>query len=434
MKVNRAIPPTAAPIYLRDLIHGLIGIFSGKGYIQRLEQEIKGYFEVKHVFFVSSGKAALTLILNALKSLNQRQEALIPAYTCFSVPSAIVKAGLKVSLCDIDSKTFDFDYKLLNKVIDNDTLCVIPNHLFGIPADMDKINSICKDKGVFVVEDAAQAMGGSYKSSKLGTIGDVGFFSLGRGKNITCSSGGIIITNSDKIANAIDKHYSNLKEPGIVESLKEFLEVLLMAIFIRPSLYWFPAGLPFLKLGQTLFYKDFPIKKLSGMKASFLKGWQEKLEKANQIRKENAKYFSTSFFPSPLAPVLHSSSDTEDGGEGQGEGVYLRLPVLMKNKETRDEIFSLSNKKGLGVSAMYPSPINEIEEIRRYFDGMKFPSAKKIAEGLLTIPTHQFLSGKDKEKICRLFSEASSNHAIINNSKAAAMGNVKEAKRIANYN
>mgnify|MGYP001605055387 CR=1 FL=1 len=436
MKVNRTIPPTAAPIYLRDLIHGLIGIFSGKRYIQRLEQEIKARFGVKHVFFASSGKAALTLILKALKSLNQKQEALIPAYTCFSVPSAIVKAGLKVSLCDINSSTFDFDYKLLEKTINKDTLCVMPNHLFGISADMDRINSICKDKGVFVVEDAAQAMGGSYKGSKLGTIGDVGFFSLGRGKNITCGSGGIIITNSDKIANAIDKHYSNLEEPGIIESLKEFLEILLTAIFIRPSLYWFPAGLPFLKLGQTIFYKDFPIKKLSGMKAGLLRGWQEKLEKVNQIRKENGEYFNErlrsrlrlsngnaqSLFPSPL------------WGEGQGEGVYLRLPVLINNKEIRDEIFSLSNKKGLGVNSMYPTPLNEIEEIRSHFNGKLFPSAKKIADGLLTIPTHQFLSRKDKEDICNLFNEAYNKIPIMNNSKASVTGNGKEGKRFASYN
>ena len=392
MKVNMTIPPTAAPINLSDLIHGLTGIFLGKRYIQRLEQEIKGYFGVKHVFFVSSGKAALTLILKALKSLNQRQEALIPAYTCFSVPSAIVKAGLKVSLCDIDSKTFDFDYKLLQKAINKDTLCMIPNHLFGIPADMEKIKEICKDKDIFIIEDAAQAMGGTYNGKKLGTIGDVGFFSLGRGKNITCGSGGIIITNSSQIADAIDKHYSNLKEPGIIESLKEFLEVLLMAIFIRPSLYWFPAGLPFLKLGQTIFYKDFPIKKLSGMQAGLLHGWQERLEKGNKIRKENAKYFSTFITPSPLA------------GEGQGEGAipYLRLPVLINNKEIRDEIFSLSNKNGLGVSAMYPSPINEIQEIRGQFNGSVFPSAKKISETLLTIPTHHLLSEKDRKEISRL--------------------------------
>jgi dTDP-4-amino-4,6-dideoxygalactose transaminase len=398
MKIQHTISPVAAPINLQSLLHGLSGIFSGKGYIQRLEEGIKANFGVKHVFLVSSGKAALFLILKALESLRpDKKQALMPAYTCFSVPSAVVKAGLKASLCDIDSKTFNFDYKLLEKTVDKNTLCVIPNHLFGIPADMDRVNSICKDKDVFVVEDAAQAMGGSYKGKKLGTLGDVGFFSLGRGKNITCGSGGIIITNSSQIADAIDKHYSNLEEPGIIESLKEFLQVLLMSIFIRPSLYWLPASLPFLKLGQTIFYKDFPIKKLSGMQAGLLHGWQERLEKSNQIRKENGKYFNER---------LRLRSRLSNGGEGRCEGAipYLRLPVLLdNNKEERDRLHSISQKNGLGVSVMYPTPINEIKELNGAFNGQSFLSAKKAAESLLAIPTHHLLSKKDKEKISHLF-------------------------------
>ncbi|MBI5180232.1 MAG: aminotransferase class V-fold PLP-dependent enzyme [Nitrospirae bacterium] len=391
MKVQLTIPPAAAPIDLKDMFYGLTGIFFGKRYIEKLKKEVKKYFGINHVFLVSSGKASLFLILKALETLRaEKKQVLIPAYTCFSVPSAIVKAGLKVSLCDIDQSTFDFDYKLFNKAINKDTLCIVPNHLFGIPADMDKIKSICKNKDIFIVEDAAQAMGGSYKSKKLGTLGDVGFFSLGRGKNITCGSGGIIITNSSQIADVIDKHYSNLEEPGIIESLKEFLQVFLMSIFIRPALYWLPAGLPFLKLGQTIFYKDFPIKKLSGMKAGLLHGWQERLEKANQIRKENAKSF---------CDRLRLRSRLSNGNPVS----LLRFPLIVESKETRDEIFSLSNKKGLGVSAMYPSSINEIEEIRSNFNGKLFPSAKKIADGLLTIPTHQLLSKKDKEKISHLF-------------------------------
>src|SRR3990167_5233573 len=165
--------------------------------------------------------------------MNDKKYVLIPAYTCFSVPSAIVKAGLKVALCDINPSTFDFDYNLLKNAIDKDTLCIMPNHLFGIPSDMERIKDICRDKNIFIIEDAAQAMGGSYKGKKIGILGDVGFFSLGRGKNITCGSGGIIITNSDQIASAIRKQYSNLEYHGIIEDLKEFLKLLLMAIFIR---------------------------------------------------------------------------------------------------------------------------------------------------------------------------------------------------------
>jgi len=110
------------------ILHGLAGVLYGKRYLNRLSEEFKDYFGVGSVFFVSSGRAALYLILQALKSLSPKQQVVIPAYTCFSVPSAIVKAGLKVTLCDVDPETFDFDRNQLEKTIGQDTLCVIPTH------------------------------------------------------------------------------------------------------------------------------------------------------------------------------------------------------------------------------------------------------------------------------------------------------------------
>jgi len=172
------------------MLHGLAGLIVKARYIKKIEAEIKEHFGVKHVFLVSSGKAALALILLALKSIISRQEVLIPAYTCFSVPSAIIKADLKVSLCDVDSNTLDFNFDLLKKSLNHRTLAVVPTHLLGLPSDIYRIKTLCREKGVFVVEDTAQAMGGKYKGKMLGTLGDVGFFSLGRGKNITCGSGG----------------------------------------------------------------------------------------------------------------------------------------------------------------------------------------------------------------------------------------------------
>lgn len=392
MKIQRTIPPAAAPLYFNELWNGLAGDFSGRHYIRRLTEEINKYFDVKHVFLVSSGKAALFLILQSLKSLApEKREVLIPAYTCFSVPSAIVKAGLRVSLCDIESSTFDFDYKVLKEAINEKTLCIIPDHLFGIPSDMDKVNSLCKTKGIFVVEDAAQAMGGMYKGKMLGTIGDVGFFSLGRGKNITCGSGGIIITNSDIIASAIAKKYSDLKSPGAMETIKEFLKMLILSIFINPSLYWLPSALPFLRLGETVFDREFPIRRLSGMQAGLLRGWQKKLEESNRIRRENSKYFC-----STLASTLtfHNGASIP----------YLRLPILAKNRGERDQLFFISRRRGSGFSVMYPTPVNEIEEIKDLFNGKEFPYAKKVSETLLTIPTHNLLSNEDKERISRQLS------------------------------
>jgi perosamine synthetase len=390
MKFRRTIPPTAAPMEAGDLLHGLAGMISPKRFTKRLESEIKECFGVRHVFFVSSGKAALALILAALKGLSGKKQVVIPAYTCFSVPSAIVKAGLEIVLCDIDSTSFDFDHSMLGKVVGPDTLCVVSSHLFGIPSDVDRVNKLCRDREIFVVEDAAQAMGGKHNGKMLGTIGDIGFFSLGRGKNITCGSGGVIVTNSDTLAGAISRQYSGLPESSFIEDLKELMSFALMAVFIHPALYWFPEGLPFLKLGQTEFNPDFPMKKLSGMKAGLLRNWRERLERSGRVRAETAAYFHKRI---GLKAFWQDSVS------------YLRFPVVIDSREIRDEICSLSGIRGLGVSRMYPTAINEIEEIRKYFAGKSFPSASRVAEGLLALPTHQFLSEADKEGICKLFDE-----------------------------
>ncbi|MCG3110746.1 MAG: DegT/DnrJ/EryC1/StrS family aminotransferase [Candidatus Manganitrophus sp. SB1] len=392
MKIQRTIPPAAAPLDWRDLGRGVTGLFSNRVSARRVEAEMKAYFGVKHLFLVSSGKAALTLILLALKSLSPKREVVIPAYTCFSVPSAVVKAGLDVALCDLDASTFDFDYRLLEAAVNEKTLCVIPSHLFGIPSEMDRVNAICREKGVYVVEDAAQAMGGTYKGGKLGTLGDVGFFSLGRGKNITCGSGGIIVTNSDSIAEAIRRHDHGLEAPRMGETLGELLQLMLMALFIRPVFYWFPAGLPFLKLGETFFHRDFPVKRLSGAKAGLLRNWRERLERSNQKRAETAAYFREH--------LQLKTSKKEDIP-------YLRLPILMNRREERDRLYALSRKQGYGLSLMYPAPINEIEEIKDDFKGSDFPVAKKMAETLFALPTHPYLSERDKREICALLAKAS---------------------------
>jgi dTDP-4-amino-4,6-dideoxygalactose transaminase len=390
MKIRRTVPPTAAPIESMDLARGFAALFSGgKKYREKLDGEIKEYFGVRRVWCVSSGKAALALVLSALKESSKRKRVVIPAYTCFSVPSAIVKAGLEVTLCDIDPATFDFDPRSLEMCIDEETLCVVPNHLFGLPCNLDFIARLCRERGAYLVEDAAQAMGGTYKGKKLGTIGDAGFFSLGRGKNLTCGSGGILVTNSSQLAPVIERLYAELEAPGFLAAAKEFLQLLLMAVFIRPMFYWFPDGLPFLKLGETLFYREFSVEKLSGMKAGCLWNWPKRLETANRVRSATAGYFRERL------PRKKFSL--------QPEICYLRLPLLLARREIRDRFYAYSRAKGLGLSRMYPAAINEIEEIKGMFDGKAYPGAKEVAERLLTLPTHHLMTERDKEAICALF-------------------------------
>lgn len=395
MKIQRTLPPTATLLSWDDLWDGMRAWVAGGGALRQREKEFSAYFGVRHVFFVSSGKAALYLILRALQSLNPgRDQVVIPAYTCFSVPSAVVKTGLRVIPCDIDPNTFDFDHAQLQRLIGPRTLCVVTGHLFGIPSDISGIKRLCHSHGIAVIEDAAQAMGGVVCEGQLGTIGDVGFYSFGRGKNITCGTGGGILTNSETIAAVIGKEYERISSPTTMDNVSEFVKLLMQIILIRPSLYWIPSALPFLKLGETVFYKDFPVHRLSECKAGILKQWRQRLERSNRIRKENA------FAICEMAKIKPTMKSWESIA-------FLRLPLLMRDKEMRNKLFRASQDTGAGLSRMYPVPVNKIGEMEAQMEGMNCPVAKSVADRLINIPTHWLLLQSDRERICALLSQSS---------------------------
>lgn len=381
--IKRVLPPAAAPVELKSFFYAMKGFFCEDEILKKREYELKRFFGVKHIFLVSSGKAALYLILKSISKISkERSDVIVPAYTCFSVPSAIKKAGLKIELCDIEEKRFDFNYAHLRRLLDHKTLCVIGTHLFGIPIDIERLIEICHERGIFVIEDAAQAMGVYYKGKFLGTFGDIGFFSLGRGKNLCAGNGGIIITNSEPIASEISKEYTFLEKMKFYSKLREFLKIMLMDIFINPFLYWIPSSIKFLKIGETVYYEDFPVMRLSGVQAGFLSSWQERLRKLSDIRRKNSDIMIKKI------------------GVDMPENIpYTRLPLILKDKETRDFLHNISKREGLGLEKMYPYPLNEIQQLREDFNGKKYPASKKISETLITLPTHSFLKEKDIEKI-----------------------------------
>ena len=392
MRVGRTVPPAAAPLGPADLWHGVAGALRPAESIRALEDEIRREFSVGHVFTVSSGTAALALTLMALKAGSTRRDVVIPAYTCFSVPAAVLKAGLRPVLCDIDSSTFDFDHAQLARTLGDNTLCVVAHHLFGVPAGIERIRALCAAHGIVLVEDAAQAMGAASSGRRLGTLGDVGIFSLGRGKNITCGSGGIIVTNSGALSEAIGRLYAPLTAASRAAQLADFVCLVIMAIFIRPWLYWIPAALPFLGLGRTVFPKEIRLKRLSGVQAGLLRNWRRRLAGSNQARAATAAYFSRQL------------SLRRSRGDGQP---YLRLPIVASNAAEKDRLFALSQKRGLGLALAYPTPINEIPEIRSTFDGQRFPTARTVSERLLTLPTHPWVSEKDRRAIAALCRDVS---------------------------
>lgn len=392
MTPQRTIPPTAAPLPFGNLLCSVGSLWGGKKYRARLVSELKAHYAVRAAFLVSSGKAALTVILKSLAVTSKRRQVIIPAYTCFSVPSAIVKAGLEVVLCDVDPNTLDFNFTELEGLLDEHVLCVVSTHLFGRPADVGRVKQLCEGKGILVVEDAAQAMGGQVGDRLIGTIGDVGFFSLGRGKNMTCGTGGIILTSSAPIAEAIAAEYASLSEAPWLEVLCNWLELLVMRIFIHPALYWFPAGLPFLGLGETKFYTDFQMFRMDDVRAHLLNGWQRRLVQANQERSSRARWLieGLDLARKGVKPIMGAGS------------LFLRLPVLLRGREAKEAVCRLSREQGAGLSPNYPATVQDIPELAGQLAGRRYPGAQEVVDRLVTLPTHQFVSEQDRLKIDRV--------------------------------
>ena len=144
-----------------------------------------------------------------------------------------------------------------------------------------------------MVEDAAQAMGGECNNRKLGTMGDVGVFSLGRGKAFSTVEGGIIITNNDLIGGEIEKGLKTIDKYGPVDCLKLVFYAMALSVLIHPSLYWMPKSLPFLKLGATLFDPSFPVRRFSSFQAGMAAGWKTKINMLKKIRLKNIKLLAT---------------------------------------------------------------------------------------------------------------------------------------------
>ena len=396
MRIGRTIPPAAAPIPWNNLVRAACSLVSRSRKPETFTEELKEYFDVKYCFVVSSGKGALTLILEALHQLYpEKDEVLIPAFTCYSVPASIKKAKLKIRLCDINPETLDFDYDNLqtltnSKEIKSKLLCVLPTHLFGIPADVRFCREAFKGE-VIIIEDAAQAMGSELQEQKLGTLGDVGFFSLGRGKALSTMEGGIIFTNNDDLGKAIQTLYSSLPRYTILEQMLLLLKACITNILQVPALFWIPKSLPFLHLGETIYDPNFTIKKLSSIQVKLASGWLHRLQKYQKIRTRNIRRF-LDFYQGSMA-IDHSPWLAIDGQP------LIRLPYFVADIALRDVIIVDAAKKGIGIMPAYPSPINEIPDLKNEFTDEDHPAAKKMSMHLLTIPTNVFMRKEDYKNL-----------------------------------
>lgn len=151
----------------------------------------------KYCLAVSSGTAALKIGLQAM-GVKPGDEVITQSFTFIATVEAIMDIGAKPVICEVD-KSLNMDPADFERKITDKTKVIIPVHMAGVPAKMDEIMDIARKNNLIVFEDAAQAIGATYKGRALGTIGDAGIFSLDIGKAITTGEGGLFVTNNEKL-------------------------------------------------------------------------------------------------------------------------------------------------------------------------------------------------------------------------------------------
>lgn len=370
---------------------GIMAMCRGDKAINVFTDQLKEYFNVNHCFLLSSGKASLTLILQALKELYpDRDEVLIPAFTCYSVPAAIIRAGLKVRICDVEPETLDFDYRELAEQLSYPRiLCVIPTHLFGVSADIPKVRALIGDRDIPIVEDAAQSMGAECNGRKVGTLGDIGFFSLGRGKAFSTVSGGVVVTNLEKVGAVLDRQFAFVPPCSFSGQIVLALYAVAILVLSQPWLFWIPKSLPFLRLGETHYDPDFSIKRLSAFQAGTTVGWQRRLIELRNIRQQNAGY-------------LCKSGVMPNGGSELLSSGVIRFPVMLSNAAEKMAVLRESGRSGLGGAEAYPSTVDCIEELQGCIAGGTSEKAQSIVDRLVTFPVHPYVTEMDMDKIAAL--------------------------------
>ena len=171
-------------------------------HVREFENQIAEYVGTEYAVAVSSGTAALHLAILAI-GIGPGDEVIIPDFTFPATANVVKLAGGIPILVDIDLRTFNINTDLIQRAITKNTKAIMPVHLFGHPAEMATIYKIAQDNNLFVIEDAACALGSLYNGKKCGGIGDAGCLSFHPRKAITTGEGGMVLTNDQNIASTI---------------------------------------------------------------------------------------------------------------------------------------------------------------------------------------------------------------------------------------
>jgi dTDP-4-amino-4,6-dideoxygalactose transaminase len=333
-----------------------------------------------------------------------RSEVILPSYTCFSVAASVVKAGLRPRLVDVTTNTLDFAPDQLERADLSRAVAIVATNLYGLPNNLPAISDVARRHGVFVIDDAAQAMGASIGGRRSGTWGDAGLFSFDKGKNVSAIDGGAVVTSSDDLAVALREEMSGLPSPNMAASAVGVAKALAYFVLLRPWLYWIPHRIPQLELGQTAFTTDFPLEAPMRPLVALGVAMMDRLDELTRARVANASALADGLRSIPGIQMITPTATATP--------VYLRMPILVENLDTRRRVFARLDEAGIGATGSYPTSLADIPQLRDTLEGAAtVGGGRYVAQHIVTLPTHAFVSPADVKRTLAVLAEAADAHS-----------------------
>ena len=392
----RHIAPSGTPIDLSALIGAGLDQLAGRDTEPALTAAIQARYGVRHCLTVSSGRAALTVIFRTLARLRddpRRNEIIVPGYTCYSVAAAAILAGLRLRIVDIDPTSLSYDRAQLDGADTSRAVAIVSANLYGLPNALDHIENFARTRGIYMVDDAAQAMHATFQDRAAGSFGDVGIYSFDKGKNITSLQGGAIVTRDDDIAAALAREIDALPPEAPQATAAAFIQLTAYSVLLRPWLYWIPANIPALGLGKTVYTTDMPLHRLSRFATGLLLRLFARIDAVTAERVRTASrvraVLADNALLEPVAPLPGASP------------VYLRQPCLAASSADRSVIIRKLNEAGIGATGSFPQALGDLADIaaHRTVEGNAMNGARAVAARVVTLPTLAYMGEADIARI-----------------------------------
>lgn len=361
--------------------------------IALFEKEFARYIGTKYAVAVPSARIGLHLII---KSLNmQGSDIILPSYTASIVPNVIIASKANPAFVDIDD-TYNINPKKIREKITKKTRAIIATHMEGQPCNIKQILKMAREHGLKVIEDCAHALGAEYNGKKVGSFGDVAYFSFGKGKHINTLGGGMVVTNNAPLAKGIRNEISKFRNPKKVVLMKKIILSNMVALLTKPVVF----GLilyPFIYL-TSLSGKDF-IVSIFEDKRALMKEIPEKykvkysdiqaiiglqqlktLDENNEKRREN-----TSFFTSCLKNKVKTQKLLPEA-----KPAYLEYTIQVKDREKlRKKLL----RHGIDTQRTWMDSCSSLEMFKKFRSNC--PVADKLAKEALYLPSYPTLNKKD---------------------------------------